>query len=133
MTVKLRKGVMFSDPVDREVTSADVKYAIERAFTAAVSNGYVQTYFGDLVGAPKAPGDYRPVSGIQTPDKHTIVFKLNAGHRRRAGGRARDADLGPGAEGVRAPLRPRAAVDLRRAARRLHRALHGRRATRRAT
>ena len=79
VTVKLRKGVMFSDPVDREVTSADVKYAIERAFTAAVSNGYVQTYFGDLIGAPKAPGDYRPVNGIQTPDKHTIVFKLNAG------------------------------------------------------
>ena len=79
VTVKLRKGVMFSDPVDREVTSADVKYAIERAFTAAVSNGYVQTYFGDLIGAPKAPGDYRPVNGIQTPAKHTIVFKLNAG------------------------------------------------------
>ena len=79
VTVKLRKGVMFSDPVDREVTSADVKYAIERAFTAAVSNGYVQTYFGDLVGAPKAPGDYRPINGIQTPDAHTIVFKLNAG------------------------------------------------------
>ena len=79
VTVKLRKGVMFSDPVDREVTSADVKYAIERAFTAAVSNGYVQTYFGDLIGAPKAPGDYRPINGIQTPDKHTIVFKLNAG------------------------------------------------------
>ena len=76
VTVKLRKGVMFSDPVDREVTSADVKYAIERAFTAAVSNGYVQTYFGDLVGAPSAPGDYKPIPGIRTPDDQTIVFKL---------------------------------------------------------
>ena len=79
VTVKLRKGVMFSDPVDREVTSADVKYAIERAFTAAVSNGYVQTYFGDLVGAPSAPGDYKPIPGIRTPDDQTIVFKLDKG------------------------------------------------------
>jgi peptide/nickel transport system substrate-binding protein len=79
VTVKLRKGVMFSDPVDREVTSADVKYAIERAFTANVSNGYVRTYFADLVGAPKEPGAYKEVSGIETPDKYTIVFKLTKG------------------------------------------------------
>jgi peptide/nickel transport system substrate-binding protein len=79
VTVKLRKGVMFSDPVDREVTSADVKYAIERAFTANVSNGYVRTYFADLVGAPKEPGAYKEVRGIETPDKYTIVFKLTKG------------------------------------------------------
>jgi peptide/nickel transport system substrate-binding protein len=79
VTVNLRKGVMFSDPVDREVTSADVKYAIERAFTAAVSNGYVRTYFGDLVGAPAKPGDYEEIRGIQTPDDDTIVFKLTKG------------------------------------------------------
>jgi peptide/nickel transport system substrate-binding protein len=79
VTVTLRKGVMFSDPVDREVTSADVKYAIERAFTANVSNGYVRTYFADLVGAPKEPGAYKEVSGIETPDKYTIVFKLTKG------------------------------------------------------
>ena len=79
VTVKLRSGVMFSDPVDREVTSADVKYAIERAYTSSVANGYVQTYFGDVVGAPKAPGAYKPVRGIETPDRHTIVFKLTKG------------------------------------------------------
>ena len=67
---------MFSPPVSRAVTSADVKYAIERAFTAAVQNGYVQTYFGDLVGAPDEPGPYKPVRGIETPDDTTIVFKL---------------------------------------------------------
>src|SRR5215210_7791491 len=39
VTVKLRRGVMFSEPVDREVTSADLKYAIERAFTVNVNNG----------------------------------------------------------------------------------------------
>jgi peptide/nickel transport system substrate-binding protein len=79
VTVKLRKGVMFSDPVDREVTSADVKYAIERAYTSNVSNGYVRTYFSDVVGAPKVPGPYQEVPGIQTPDKYTIVFKLRKG------------------------------------------------------
>ena len=76
VTVKLKPGIMFSPPVSRAVTSADVKYAIERAFTAAVQNGYVQTYFGDLVGAPDEPGPYKPVRGIETPDDATIVFKL---------------------------------------------------------
>jgi peptide/nickel transport system substrate-binding protein len=76
-TVELRRGVRFSPPVNREVTSADVKYAIERGFASSVSNGYVGTYFGDLVGAPKGTTDGVPdIPGIQTPDKHTIVFKL---------------------------------------------------------
>jgi peptide/nickel transport system substrate-binding protein len=79
VTVKLKPGVMFSKPVSREVTSADVKYAIERAYTANVTNGYVFTYFGDVVGAPKKPGPYKEVSGIQTPDDQTIVFKLSKG------------------------------------------------------
>jgi peptide/nickel transport system substrate-binding protein len=79
VTVKLRRGVMFSPPVSREVTSADVKYAIERAYTANLANGYVQTYFGDVVGAPDEPGPYREVRGIQTPDDETIVFKLEEG------------------------------------------------------
>ena len=40
ITVKLRPGVRFSPPVNREVTSKDVKYAFERAFTVNVSNEY---------------------------------------------------------------------------------------------
>ena len=79
VTVKIKQGVMFSKPVSREVTSADVKYAIERAFTANVANGYARVYFGDLVGAPKEPGDYKEISGIETPDDQTIVFKLTKG------------------------------------------------------
>ena len=79
VTVKLKTGVKFSRPVSREVTSKDVKYAIERAFTANVANGYVATYFGDLIGAPKEPGAYNPVEGIETPDDQTIVFKLSKG------------------------------------------------------
>ncbi|HWT22039.1 MAG TPA: ABC transporter substrate-binding protein [Solirubrobacteraceae bacterium] len=79
VTVKLKQGVMFSKPVSREVTSADVKYAIERAFTASVANGYARVYFGDLVGAPEDPGPYRPIEGIETPDDQTIVFRLSKG------------------------------------------------------
>lgn len=77
ITVKIKRGIRFSPPVNREVTSADVKYAIERSFSVAVTNGYVSLYFSDIVGSPaKPPKTPKPVSGIQTPDKYTIVFKL---------------------------------------------------------
>lgn len=76
VTVKIKKGIRFSPPVDREVTSKDVKYAFERAFTANVPSGYATTYFGDIVGAPATPGAYKPIPGIETPDDSTIVFKL---------------------------------------------------------
>ncbi len=79
VTVKLKKGVMFSAPVKREVVSKDVKYAIERAFTANVANGYARVYFNDLVGVPKEPGDYQEISGIETPDDQTVVFNLTKG------------------------------------------------------
>jgi peptide/nickel transport system substrate-binding protein len=76
ITVKLRPGVRFSPPVNREVTSADVKYAMERAFTANVPSGYATSYFADIVGAPSKPAAYKPIPGIQTPDDRTIVLKL---------------------------------------------------------
>ena len=79
VTVKIKKGVMFSKPVSREVTSKDVRYGIERAFTAAVGNGYARIYLGDIVGVPKEPGAYKEFEGITTPDDQTIVFKLKRG------------------------------------------------------
>ena len=51
VTVKIRTGVKFSPPVDREVTSADVKYGLERGFTAA-GRGPVR---GRLHGQPDGP------------------------------------------------------------------------------
>lgn len=76
ITIHIKHGIKFSPPVNREVTSADVKYAIERGFDAAVGNGYATVYFGDLVGAPKKIGNTVPnISGIQTPDKYTVVLK----------------------------------------------------------
>jgi peptide/nickel transport system substrate-binding protein len=82
VTVKLRAGVRFSPPVKREVTSADVKYAIERGFFGSVNNPYAPAYFGDVVGAKLGAKPGTTISGISTPDARTVVFKL----RRPTGG-----------------------------------------------
>jgi hypothetical protein len=77
VTVRLKPGVRFSPPVNREVTSRDVKYAIERGFFSSVASPYAALYFGDIVGAR---ADVRPgttVPGIETPDDRTIVFRLS--------------------------------------------------------
>ena len=79
ITVHIQPGVHFSPPVNREVTSADVAYAIERAANPNVANPYFQSYFGaaapaPLVGATSANYKGGPIPGIQTPNKYTIVF-----------------------------------------------------------
>jgi peptide/nickel transport system substrate-binding protein len=74
LTVRIRRGVKFGPPVNREVTSGDVKYAIERGFNPNVANPYASTYYGDLVGADRARGG--PIAGLETPDDHTLVFNL---------------------------------------------------------
>jgi len=78
VTVKIRTGVKFSPPVDREVTSADVKYAIERGFTPQVAGQYVGAFMGDLPGLKAfQDGDADEISGIKTPDDQTVVFELD--------------------------------------------------------
>jgi peptide/nickel transport system substrate-binding protein len=74
VTVHIRRGVRFSPPVNREVTSADVAYAIERGANPNVATPYFSAYFFDIVGASRATGG--PIPGISTPDKYTIVFHL---------------------------------------------------------
>ena len=51
VTVKIRTGVKFSPPVNREVTSADVAYGLERGFTHA-GGGPLR---GRLHGRPQGP------------------------------------------------------------------------------
>ena len=79
ITVKIKKGIKYAPPVNREVTTKDIKYAIERAFTKEVPSGYAGAYFSTIVGAPKKSntGDYKPISGITTPDDQTLVIKLS--------------------------------------------------------
>jgi peptide/nickel transport system substrate-binding protein len=78
VTVKMQPGIKFAPPVNRAVTSKDVKYAIERGFNKSVANGYASAYFGDIQGADVAAkkADGSPIDGIVTPDDQTIVFKL---------------------------------------------------------
>jgi peptide/nickel transport system substrate-binding protein len=76
VTVKIKSGVKYAPPVSREVTSADVKYAIERFFSINVGGQY-PGYFNVIEGAPSKPTTgVKPISGIETPDAHTIVFHL---------------------------------------------------------
>jgi peptide/nickel transport system substrate-binding protein len=74
VTVHIRKGVHFSPPVNREVTSADVAYAMARGTNPNVANPYFEGYFKSVEGASKAAG--APIPGIKTPDKFTIEFHL---------------------------------------------------------
>ncbi len=78
ITVKIKSGVKYGTngqtPVTgKEVTAQDVKYAIERGYNPHVANGYLASYF-PLVGADGAKGG--AISGIETPDAHTLVLKL---------------------------------------------------------
>jgi peptide/nickel transport system substrate-binding protein len=74
VTVHIKHGIHFSPPVNREVTSEDVAYAIERGANPDVANPYIQSYFKSVEGMPTATGG--PVKGIETPNKYEIVFRL---------------------------------------------------------
>ncbi|WP_106403813.1 ABC transporter substrate-binding protein [Actinocorallia populi] len=80
-TYKIRKGVKFDDGT--EVTSKDVKYAVERSnFTSELQLGpkYFKQYLVDNPGGYKGPYKDKSEEGlksIETPDDHTIVFHLN--------------------------------------------------------
>ena len=81
VTVHIRQGVYFSPPVNREVTSADVAYALERASNPNVANPYFAGYLGGaspspLVGTTSSSYKGGPIPGIQTPNKFTIVFHM---------------------------------------------------------
>jgi peptide/nickel transport system substrate-binding protein len=74
ITIHIRRGVHFSPPVDREVTSEDAAYALERGANPRVANPYFEAYFKSVEGADKANGG--PIAGIQTPDRYTLAIHL---------------------------------------------------------
>ena len=74
VTVHIRQGIHFSPPVNREVTSADVAFAIERGANPHVANPYFGVYYDYILGARNATGG--SIRGISTPNKYTIVFHL---------------------------------------------------------
>jgi len=76
VTVKLKKGIKFAPPVNREIQAKDIKYAFERAATKNVPNQYT-SYFNFIEGYPKkpsAPGTEIP--GIVVDNPYQITFKL---------------------------------------------------------
>ncbi len=77
ITVKIKKGIKFGPPVNREVTSADIKYAIDRAFSVNVGGQYATAYFGAIKGAPKKPTKgVQSLAGTTTPDPQTLKIEL---------------------------------------------------------
>ncbi len=74
-TFKLRKGVKFSN--GREVVASDVKYSIERAVNPK-TQGPGAGFFGAISGFDAVSGGTsETLSGIETPDDQTVVFKLS--------------------------------------------------------
>jgi peptide/nickel transport system substrate-binding protein len=103
--VHLRSGVHFSPPVNREVRAADVKYAIERAFTPAVSNPYVYAYFSDIVGVQDFVAGRAPdISGIQVNGDLDLVFHLERGTGRVLANALTMPVTAPVPEGYAAPF-----------------------------
>ncbi|MFC9651401.1 MULTISPECIES: ABC transporter substrate-binding protein [unclassified Streptomyces] len=76
-TYTLKEGLKFEDGTP--ITTADVKYGIERSFAAELSGG--APYLRDwLIGGADYEGPYKDKKGlasIETPDARTIVFKLD--------------------------------------------------------
>jgi peptide/nickel transport system substrate-binding protein len=84
-TYTLKDGIKFGPALGgedipgvtgEEITSADVKYAVERLFIESVQAGY-PFYYDALEGVKEfQAGKANDISGIETPDDKTITFKL---------------------------------------------------------
>ena len=75
-TFKLKNGVRWGPPVNRAITSKDVRYAVERL--ARPKNGaQYGFYFNVIQGLDAyAKGEKKSISGIKTPNAKTISFTL---------------------------------------------------------
>jgi len=75
-TFHLRRDARFSN--GRAVTSADFRYAIERVLDPRTRSKGME-YYREITGAPAFADSHAPaVSGIETPDPWTIIFRLDA-------------------------------------------------------
>ncbi|GIJ48303.1 ABC transporter substrate-binding protein [Virgisporangium aliadipatigenens] len=74
-TYRLKDNLKFSDGT--AITSADIKYGVERSFAPELSGG-LSYHKNLLVGNDGYKGPYggQGLSGIETPDEKTVVFKL---------------------------------------------------------
>jgi len=76
-TFKLKPGLKWAPPLNRDITSQDVAYAFQRINTAALVAQYGFYYYGVVKGMDgKAKSADQKISGIETPDDQTIIFNL---------------------------------------------------------
>jgi peptide/nickel transport system substrate-binding protein len=75
-TYRLKSGIRWGPPVNREITSRDVRYALERA--ARPKNGAQYGFYYPVIKGwdRYARGEGKSISGISTPNAKTIVFNL---------------------------------------------------------
>ena len=90
VTVKLKKGVKFAPPVNREIQAKDIKYAFERAFTEERPepvHDVLQLHRGR---ARRSRGELQDIPGIvvDRADPYKITFKLSEAAGRRASRRS---------------------------------------------
>jgi peptide/nickel transport system substrate-binding protein len=75
----LKDGVKFEDGTP--ITSADIKYGVERSMSPLIDSGpqYAKQY---LVGGTEYSGPYsgKDLASIETPDAKTIIFHLKSAH-----------------------------------------------------
>jgi len=83
-TFTIRDGVKFGPPLDRQVTSKDVEYAMRRIGTPSLVAQYGFYYLGVIKGLQEysdaggltGKNADAPIAGIETPDDKTIIFHL---------------------------------------------------------
>lgn len=84
-TFTLKEGIKFGPALGgeevpgvtgEEITSADIKYALERVFIPSVGGGY-PFYYDIMEGTQDfVDGKADEITGIETPDDKTIIFNL---------------------------------------------------------
>src|SRR5205823_1873583 len=75
-TFTLKRGIRFAPPLDREVTSHDIKYAFERLARSRNGNWY-SFYYAPIRGFTAYENERAPsIAGIATPNASTIRFEL---------------------------------------------------------
>jgi peptide/nickel transport system substrate-binding protein len=74
-TFKLKQGVKFGPPLNREITSKDIEYAFSRINNQALTAQY-GFYYTVIKGLDTKATSIGDVEGIETPDDKTIVFHL---------------------------------------------------------
>ena len=80
-TFHLKPGVTFGPPVNREVTSKDVRYAFERL--ARPKNGAQYGFYYSVIRAPEyGAGKAKKISGISTPDAQHDRLPARPAHGR---------------------------------------------------